>query len=147
MSDKIMDIEDVRAVINEIVAEQPDQVNPYVMNDTLGHTVCVYQDAKGARRCIAGEFAHRLGKPVPGHEIRDSVTGLGGWDETISTYEHPWDLTHAAAQYLAEVQIAADGDGVPFESIEEAEEGMPTWSKAIEIAEAHWTARSTWHAF
>jgi hypothetical protein len=109
---KLITKTEVQRVVKQIVAENPDAVNPTVR----GTRTCLYHKGRGRniRRCIIGQAAFELGLPTPAADY-GAVSDVA-WDGVWKNR-----FTDAALNYAENVQLAADGqygaDPIPWGKI------------------------------
>ena len=106
MNDHLLTIPEVRELLCDIVRRMPDAVNP-----TNEYGSCVYDDGAG-RHCLIGQLAHEQGWPMPtfGGSDRESTA-----DVVALTFQ--WPVEGSVADYLAEVQEAADVFCSPWDEV------------------------------
>ncbi len=95
---KLLDVDDLRPLLLDIIDRMPDAVNPL---DT-GEMVCLYTDPNDHdRHCLIGQLAAEMGWSVPDAVEDGGATGVAR--------EYGWPVTVEAAEFLGDAQSAADG--------------------------------------
>lgn len=101
--------DEAKTVLARIIAENPDNVNPY----NIVECGCLYSFVDGngnTSRCLIGQFGYELGWPEPAYND-DSVEWLFGLHIAGEGEASLWSglADEACQEYLIFVQIGADG--------------------------------------
>lgn len=102
---KLLTIDEARKLLLDIVAKNPEKVNPRVP----GTMMCLYttgENFRNPRRCIVGQLAYEQGWYLPGEADISQCQPV-----SMAARAYRWPIGSSAISYLQAVQSQADGCG------------------------------------